>query len=78
METVFKNWKIDGYKAVSNDGRYNLWIANGFFFFEDIDAHFPREPLLKGVNILTRYKIWRELCRERSLRAKSFYESLSK
>lgn len=35
MKTVFSDWKIDGYTAKSPDGKYELWIANGFTSFRD-------------------------------------------
>lgn len=72
METRFKDWKIDGYTAESPDGKYLLWIANGFSFFEDYRPHHPRVALLKGIGFWQKYKIWREFCKERNYRAKDF------
>lgn len=70
LENIFSDWKIDGYKAESPDDKYCLWIANGFLGFKDYDTFSPREPLLKGVNFLVKYKIWRALRSEMRCRAK--------
>lgn len=76
METIFKDWRIDGYTADSNDGKYRLWIANGFISFRDCDCHFPRQSLLVGIGIFKRYKIWRQLVKERKLRANDFLSKI--
>lgn len=77
MKTKFSDWKIDGYTANSPDEKYQIWVANGFLFFNDYHAHFPRETLLAGVGFFTRYKLWRELCKERNLRAKQWFTPLT-
>lgn len=70
-ETMFHDWTIDGYTAMSPDGKFRLWIANGFLYFHDRDAHYPRMTLLKGVNIWTRWLIWQEFCEERQRRTEA-------
>ena len=72
MENLFKDWKIDGYTAKSPDGKYELWVGNGFWFFDDHNPNFPKETLLKGISFISRYKIWKQLCEERNNRAKNF------
>lgn len=71
-KTRFSDWKIDGYTAVSPDGKYKLWIASGFMFFCDYHPHYPSVALLKGISIWQKYKIWREFCKERKYRASDF------
>lgn len=69
MKTMFKNWTIDGYTAKSPDRKFELWIGNGFLSFRDHDSHYPKITLLQGASLWTRYKIWREFCKEREKRA---------
>lgn len=75
-QTVFSDWQIDGYHAISPDKKYNLWVASGFSFFRDDHAHSPRETLLAGLGMWERYKIWREFCKERRNRAHKFLSKI--
>lgn len=69
MKTIFNDWQIDGYRAKSPCGKFELWIASGFLFFSDYRPHFPKMTLLQGTSLWTRYRIWRQLCKEREQRA---------
>lgn len=71
-----QGWKIDGYRAVSEDGKYALWIANGFLYFKDHEPHYPRHTLLAGASLIDKYKLWREIKRERKHRLKSFLDNI--
>lgn len=73
MNRPFKDWKIEEYTMISPDEKYELWICNGFFFFEDyayaLNFRKPkREPLLRGLGIIDRFKLWMEYKKELKIR----------
>jgi hypothetical protein len=55
---VFKDWKIEYYRA-SHEGK-SLWICNGFQFFKDEKL----KTFLSHLSFFQRYRLWRELKRE--------------
>lgn len=59
VKGIFDNWEIDDYKITCGD--YNLWIASGFFYFQDNLLDENAKPFLKGMGIILRYQLWKEV-----------------
>lgn len=64
----FRDWKIGLHTA--EKGKFCVWICNGFWFFDD-----ERNPLISGqetllthIGLFDRWRLWRELKREKERR----------
>ena len=69
-ENMFKKWTIDRYKALSPNGEYQLWIANGFTFFKDYCSFRKGDKqFLHGLTYFEKRKVWKELQKEIRRRA---------
>ena len=78
MMTAFNDWKINRQTAESPDGKYILWVANGFSCFKDFEhSTHHTESLLTGVGMHMKRKIWKEFCEERNERRQSFINKLN-
>ena len=58
IKGIFDKWEIDDYSITYKD--YDLWVANGFFFFVDNRTKCGAKPFLKGMGIVLKYRLWRE------------------
>lgn len=72
---IFRGWEIDHYTAEHPEKGYKLWIPNGLTFFRDYEG--ASEPFLSGTSFWQRWRIWRELKRERRRRAENRIKELA-
>lgn len=72
VEGMFRGWNFSRSKhtITSKDGKHCLWVCNGFLHFSDYTSTYNNaEPLLDGLNIFERWKVWREYKREKRRRS---------
>lgn len=58
---MFRGWNADRYTASSPDGQFAVWIANGFYGFQDDTITMPKRQLLATATSKERRLMWHAL-----------------